>query len=253
MYENGLPFSTVGLDSIEGRKKTYQHFIKDYIRGVAAIDENIGRLLDYLEESGQAQNTVVIYTADQGFFLGEHGFFDKRLIYEESLRMPFVIRYPNELKGGSRIDDIILNIDFPSLFADYAGLDSPSFVQGRSFRQNLMGNTPPDWRNSMYYRYFAHELIRPAHFGIRNERYKLAFFYGQPLDLPGNENEISDPAWEFYDLQSDPGENYNGYQDSQYSEIIQEMKMELLSLRKELGDTDDQSPVMADLIRANWN
>ena len=248
-----MPFSIEGLDSIEGRKKTYQHFIKDYLRSGAAIDENIGRLLDYLEESGQAENTVVIYTADQGFFLGEHGFFDKRLIYEESLRMPFVIRFPKELKGDSRIDDIILNIDFPSLFADYARLDNPSFVQGRSFRKNLMGDTPPDWRKSMYYRYFAHERIRPAHFGIRNERYKLAFFYGRPLDLPGNENEISEPAWEFYDLKSDPGENYNAYQDSRYTDIIRKMKIELLHLRTELKDTDSEYPVMANLIRENWD
>lgn len=251
--EQGLPFSTEGLDSIQARKKTYQQFIKDYLRGGAAIDENIGRLLDYLEENGLAENTVVIYTADQGFFLGEHGFFDKRLIYEESLRMPFVIRYPKELAAGTRIDDIILNIDFPSLFADYAGLENPDFVQGKSFRQNLKGNTPADWRKSMYYRYFAHAPIRPGHFGIRNKRYKLAFFYGQSLDLPGTEAENSAPAWEFYDLETDPTEIRNAYQDPQYTTVITEMKKELVQLRAEVGDTDEEYPIMDDIIQTYWN
>ena len=189
----GLPFSTKGLDSIQARKKIYQKFIKDFMRCGAAIDENIGRLLDYLEESGQAENTVVIYTADQGYFLGEHGFFDKRMIYEESLRMPFVIHYPKEIKGGTRIDDIILNIDFASLFADYAGVENFHSGQGRSFRQNLSGNTPADWRKSMYYRYWAHAPRRPAHFGIRNHNYKLAFFYGQHLGLRGAEKKENTP------------------------------------------------------------
>ncbi|MGI9543957.1 MAG: sulfatase-like hydrolase/transferase, partial [Cyclobacteriaceae bacterium] len=155
----GMPFSLEGLDSLQARKKIYQKFVKDFMRCGAAIDDNIGRLLDYLEASGLAENTVVIYTADQGYFLGEHGFFDKRMIYEESLRMPFVIRYPKEIQGGSRIDDIILNIDFPSLFADYAGIDNPSFTQGRSFRKNVAGQTPEDWRQTMYYRYWAHAPV----------------------------------------------------------------------------------------------
>ena len=251
--EQGLPFSTTGLDSMQARSKTYQQFIKDYMRCAAAIDENIGRLLTYLDESGQAENTVVIYTADQGYFLGEHGFFDKRLIYEESLRMPFVIRYPRELNGGLHIEDIILNIDFPALFADYAGLEKPDFVQGESFRQNLKGMTPANWRTSMYYRYFAHAPIRPAHFGIRNARYKLAFFYGQSLDLPGTEQEPTAPAWEFYDLATDPNENRNAYQDPQYSAIIKEMKAELVRLRKEFGDSDVQYPVMKEVIHSHWD
>ena len=123
-------------------EKNYQKFIKDYLRCGAAIDENIGKLLGYLKESGLSQNTVAIYTSDQGYFLGEHGFFDKRLFYEESLRMPFVIRYPKEIKAGARVDDIILNVDFSALFDDYAGLSPPKFLQGRSFRTNLTGHTP---------------------------------------------------------------------------------------------------------------
>ena len=121
----GLPYPLDGLDSIQKRKKIHQKLVKDFMRCGAAIDDNIGRLLDYLEAEGIADNTIVVYTADQGYFLGEHGFFDKRMIYEESLKMPFVIRYPKKIKGGQRIDDIILNIDFPALLADYAGVEKP--------------------------------------------------------------------------------------------------------------------------------
>ncbi len=249
----GLPFSIEGLDSIQIRKKTYQKLVKDFMRCGAAIDDNIGKLLDYLEESGEAENTVVIYTADQGYFLGEHGFFDKRMIYEESMRMPFVIRYPKEIKGSSRIDDIILNVDFAALFADYAGLEKPDFVQGRSFRENLSGQTAKDWRKEMYYRYWAHTPDRPAHFGIRNERYKLAFFYGHHLDLAGTKKENTEPAWEFYDLKEDPKENHNAYDDAQYTKVIKEMKVELLKQKALAGDDDKVFPEMQEIFAKHWD
>ena len=227
----GLPFIKEGLDSIALRKKIYQKFVKDFMRCGAAINDNIGKLLDYLEESGIAENTIVIYTADQGYFLGEHGFFDKRLIYEESLRMPFVIRYPKELKGGRRIDDIILNIDFPALLADYAGIEKPQYMQGESFRENLKGNTPDDWRQEMYYQYWLHHPDRPAHFGIRNHRYKLAYFYGKGLDMHGASKEDTPPTWEFYDLEKDPMELKNAINDSLNAEIIMQMKGALKQLQ----------------------
>ncbi|MCD6543635.1 MAG: sulfatase [Flavobacteriaceae bacterium] len=249
----GLPFYTKGLDSINARKQIYQKFIKDFMRSGAAIDDNLGRLLDYLEASGLAENTVVIYTADQGYFLGEHGFFDKRLIYEESLRMPFVIRYPKEIAAGKYNDDIILNIDFPALFADYAGVQLPASVQGRSFRENLRGSTPEDWRKTAYYRYWQNYPIRPSHFGIRNAKYKLAFFYGQSLDMTGSSEEITEPAWEFYDLEKDPMENHNAYNDPVYAEIIKVMKLELQKQREVAGDTDVRYPVMKELFKKYWN
>ncbi|MBJ6368724.1 sulfatase family protein [Snuella sedimenti] len=249
----GLPFYTNEMDSIEARKATYQKFVKDFLRSGAAIDDNIGKLLDYLETSGQAENTVVIYTADQGYFLGEHGFFDKRLIYDESLRMPFVIRYPKEIHGGQRIDDIILNIDFPALFADYAGIEKPSSMQGKSFRENLKGNTPKDWRTAAYYRYWQHYPIRPGHFGVRNDKYKLAFFYGQSLDMTGSSKETSPPAWEFYDLTKDPKENHNAYNDPEYQGIIKTMKETLKQEREALGDTDENYPLMQDIFKEHWN
>ena len=244
----GPLFSSQGLDSITLRKKIYQKFIKDFLRCGAAIDENIGRILDYLETSGLADNTVIIYTADQGYFLGEHGFFDKRMIYEESLRMPFVICYPKEIKCGTHIDDIVLNSDFAALFADYAGIKKPSFIQGESFRENLKGKTPKKWKSEMYYRYWEHSPDRPGHFGIRNKNYMLAFFYGQPLGMKGASAQTTTPAWEFYDLQKDPKELHNAINDKKYQKTIHKMKVDLLKLREELGDTDKDQPIMKEII-----
>ena len=249
----GLPFYTKDMDSISARKATYQKFVKDFLRSGAAIDDNIGKILDYLETSGLAENTVVIYTADQGYFLGEHGFFDKRLIYDESLRMPFVIRYPKEIPAGKRLDDIILNIDFPALFADYAGVKIPESMQGESFRNNLKGETPEHWRTSAYYRYWTNHPIRPGHFGIRNKRYKLALFYGQSLDMTGSSKESTAPAWEFYDLEKDPHENYNAYHDTSYSDIIKDMKLELIKLREQYGDTDEKYAILQEIFDKHWH
>ena len=249
----GLPFYTRELDSVAARKEVYQKFVKDFMRSGAAIDDNIGRLLDYLEENGLAENTVVIYTADQGYFLGEHGFFDKRLIYDESLRMPFVIRYPKEIEAGKRLDDIIMNIDFPALFADYAGVEIPASMQGKSFRQNLRGETPKDWRKTAYYRYWTNHSVRPGHFGIRNDKYKLAFFYGQSLDMTGSSKESTEPAWEFYDMINDPKEDHNAYNDPAYADIIGEMKVELIHQRNLVGDNDSKYPVMHEIFKKHWN
>jgi len=245
----GLPYPLDNLDPVEKRKKIYQKLVKDFMRCGAAIDDNIGRLLDYLEKEGIAENTVVIYTADQGYFLGEHGFFDKRLIYEESLRMPFVIRYPKEIEGGKRIDDIILNIDFAALLADYAGIKNVDFIQGESFRENLKGKTPHNWREQMYYRYWLHHPHRPAHFGLRNKRYKLALFYGQSLDKKGASHETSPPAWEFYDLQKDPYELHNAIDEMEYASVIQEMKQQLVLERKKYRDSDASYPVMQEILK----
>lgn len=244
----GLPYPLDGLDSIQKRKKIYQKLVKDFMRCGAAIDDNIGKLLDYLEEEGIADNTIVIYTADQGYFLGEHGFFDKRLIYEESLRMPFVIRYPKKIKGGQRIDDIILNIDFAPLLADYAGIEKPDYMQGRSFRTILEGGETEEWRQQMYYRYWLHHPHRPAHFGIRDHRYKLALFYGQDLDKKGTSKESTPPQWEFYDLQEDPKEIHNAVHEEKYTSIIEKMKKSLLEERKKYGDLDQDYPVMQEII-----
>jgi arylsulfatase A-like enzyme len=169
--------------------------------------------------------------------------------------MPFVIRYPGEIPAGTRNDDLIENVDIASLLADYAGIEIPADmgVQGRSFRENLRGNTPDNWRKSTYYRYWLHQAHRPAHFGIRGERYKLAFYYGQPLGLPGTESTPTEPAWEFYDLMEDPGEQHNAYRDPEYREIIAGLKEKLRQLREEVGDTDEQYPVMQEILEKHWN
>lgn len=249
----GMPFSIEGLDSMQARKKIYEKFVKDFLRCGAAIDENIGRILEYLDKAGLSKNTVVIYTADQGYFLGEHGFFDKRMMYEESARMPFVIRYPKEIKGGTRINDIVLNEDFSALFADYAGIKKPSFIQGESFRKNLEGETPKTWRKAMYYRYWQHSPNRPAHFGIRTDKYKLIFYYGQPLGMNGASDETTTPAWEFYDISVDPKELHNAIDDKKYAGIIKELKIKLRSEKAKAGDSDDKYPEMTEIFSKYWN
>lgn len=249
-----LPFSVYGLSADEARMKTYQKFVKDFMRCGAAIDDNIGKILDYLDKSGLAENTIVIYTADQGYFLGEHGWFDKRLIFEESIHMPFVIRYPKEVIAGARNKDIIENVDFSALFADYGGIDYPETMQGHSFRENLKGNTPSDWRKHGYYRYWQHSKDRPGHFGIRGDRYKLAFFYGNGLKVNKySEEEQPTQFWDFYDLEADPHELRNAYTDPKYKDIIKEMKGEILAQRKLLGDTDPDNKEIHDIIKAHWN
>jgi len=249
-----LPFSVDGLTNDEARYKTYQKYVKDFMRCGAAIDDNIGKLLDYLEASGLAENTIVIYTADQGYFLGEHGFFDKRLIYEESIHMPFVIRYPKEIPAGERNSDLIENVDFSALFADYAGLEYPETMQGHSFRENLKGNTPEDWRKYAYYRYWDHSIDRPGHFGIRGERYKLAFYYGNGLKENGFSKENQPKQfWDFFDLEKDPQETHNAYNDAEYQDIIKEMKVEILKQREALADTDSDNPEIHEIIKAHWN
>lgn len=228
-------FSLKGLDRKEARSKIYQKFVKDFLRSGAAIDENIGRLLDYLDRQGLRENTIVIYTADQGYFMGEHGMFDKRMMYEESIRMPFIIRYPKEIEAGSTVDDIILNIDFAPLLLDYAGIRVPESMQGRSFRANLQGQTPDNWRKAFYYRYWMHQQHRPAHLGVRTKRYKLIYLYGQPLrDVYGA--SPTKPSWEFYDLQEDPKELDNRYGESRYKSKIRALKDTLWQLKERAGD-----------------
>ena len=223
------------------RKWAYQYYIKDYLRCVASVDEIVGRLLDYLDENGLTENTVVIYTADQGFFLGEHGYYDKRFMYEESLRMPFIVRYPREIEPGSVNGGMVLNVDFAPTFLDYAQASPLPGVQGRSIRPLLKtGETPADWRKSMYYRYWMHLAHHgvPAHYGVRTERYKLIYFYGDPLGTAGSIDKPTEPEWEMFDLEKDPQELNNVYDAPAYAEVLKELKAELERLRRELGDTE---------------
>jgi len=205
----------------------YQRYIKDYLRCVASVDENVGRVLDYLDESGLARDTVVVYTSDQGFYLGDHGWFDKRFMYEESLRMPLLVRHPGEIRAGAVNEDIVLNLDFAETFLDCAGVTVPGDMQGRSLRPLLQGRTPEDWRSSMYYHYYEYPAVHSVkrHYGVRTRRYKLIHFY----------NDIDE--WELYDLKNDPDELHNIYNDPQHVDTVKELKAELTRLRTQYKDT----------------
>lgn len=210
----------------------YQRYMKDYLRCVDSVDENVGRVLNYLDESGLAKNTVVIYSSDQGFYLGDHGWFDKRWMYEESLKTPLLIRYPGTIQPGSVNNDMVMNLDFAETFLDLAGAEIPADMQGRSMVPILAGNTPDDWRKSMYYHYYefpgAHSVQR--HYGVATDRYKLMYFY--TID-----------EWELYDLEKDPQEMKSVYGDPAYTEVQAELKKELARLRKELQVPEDERPV----------
>ncbi|MCL2651393.1 MAG: sulfatase [Candidatus Azobacteroides sp.] len=237
------------------RHWAYQRFIKDYLRCVAGIDENVGRILKYLDDNGLTDNTIVIYTGDQGFFLGEHGWFDKRMIYEESLHMPLLIRYPKEIKQGTINNDFVMNLDFAPMFLDYAGIPAPSYMQGESFRKNIIGQTPADWRKSIYYRYWMNndgEHHVTAHYGIRTERYKLVYYYAQPLGMKGAKANNLKPEWELYDLQADPHEMKNIYNDPANKKLITDLKKQLLELKEKYNDQDSKYPEMIELNKKYW-
>ncbi len=205
----------------------YQRYMQDYLACVQGVDDNVGRLLDYLKESGLDQNTVVIYTSDNGFFLGEHGLFDKRYIYEESLRIPFLVRWPAQIKAGTSSANIVANIDFAPTFLDLAGQPIPPDMQGRSLLPLWQEKAPADWRTSMYYRYYHDpgDHHTAAHLGVRTTTHKLVHFW--KLD-----------QWECYDLQQDPQELDNIYEDPKQQEMIAKLKVELLRLKKEFKDDD---------------
>lgn len=232
------------LDDREYAKASYQTFLKRYLRCVKGVDDNVKRLLDYLTETGEIDNTVIIYTGDQGFFLGEHDLMDKRWMYEESMRMPFIVHYPKMVKSGSSNNWLINNTDFAPTMLELAGVATPDTMQGHSFVSALKGEQKPaDWRTVTYYRYWmhrAHKLAVPAHFGVRSDRYKLMFFYNPPV------------AWEFYDLEKDPSEMHNAYADPAYSKIIADLKVQLKQTRQALGETDEKNPKLQAVIDANW-
>lgn len=241
-----------GMTRDEQRRWAYQIYMKDYLRCVAGVDENVGRILKYLDDNGLAENTIIIYTGDQGFFLGEHGWFDKRLMYEECLRMPFVMRYPKEIKPKTVNEDIVMNVDFAPLFLDYAEVKKPGQMQGESFRQNVIGHTPKDWRTAMYYRYWMnadndHNVT--AHYGIRTDRYKLIFYYGESLGMKGTKNVSVKPEWELYDLKNDPMEMTNIYNKAENQTLIKHLKTELLKLKKQYDDEDSKYPEMATVVQ----
>jgi len=205
----------------------YQHYMKDYLRTIKSMDDNIGRILDELKAQGLEDNTIVIYSSDQGFFMGEHGWFDKRWIYKESVHMPFIIRWPGVVEPGTRFQEMIQNIDYAPTFMDMAGGDAPDGLHGYSLVPILCGETPSDWRESVYYRYFSeisHNV--PQHYGVVTERYTL--FYSPETRV-----------WQLFDGQQDPHQVNNVYADPEYAGVVEELKAELTRLREHYGCTEE--------------
>ncbi|MCG9793134.1 sulfatase family protein [Flavobacterium algicola] len=205
----------------------FNRYMHDYLRTVQSVDDGVGELLDYLKANGLEENTIVVYTSDQGFYLGEHGWFDKRFMYEESFRTPILMKYPKEIKAGTVVDGMVQNIDFAPSFLDYAGVEIPKEVQGESFRKLVSGESS-EWRDAIYYTYYEfpgeHHVKR--HYGVRTDRYKLIHFY---YDIE---------KWELYDLEKDPSEMSNVYDDPSYAKVKADMHKQLEAMRTKYGDSD---------------
>jgi len=205
----------------------YQRYMQDYLATVQSVDDSVGRVLGYLDSAGLSKSTIVIYTSDQGFFLGDHGMYDKRFMYEECLRMPFLVRWPAGVKAGAVARAMALNVDFAPTFLEAAGLPVPADMQGRSLIPLLKGRTPADWRTSMYYRYYHDpgDHNTRAHYGVRTATHKLISFW-------------KSGQWELFDLVNDPGELHNLYGQPGHEQITADLKAELLRLKQALGDED---------------
>ncbi|MCU4156978.1 sulfatase [Carboxylicivirga sp. A043] len=205
----------------------FNRYIKDYLRCIQSVDDGVGEVLDYLEEAGLDENTIVVYTSDQGFYLGEHGWFDKRFMYEESFRTPLLIKYPRAIEAGSVINELVQNIDFAPTFLDMAGVAIPDDIQGVSMQPLFKGESQ-NWRDAIYYTYYEYpsEHAVKRHYGVCTERYKLIHFY---YDID---------EWELYDLQNDPSEMHNVYGDEDYAKVQAMMHQKLEELRTSYGDSD---------------
>ena len=217
-----------GLTMQEQKERNYQLYIKDYLRCVAAIDDNVGRLLDYLDAEGMSEDTIVVYTSDNGMFQGEHGWVDKKMMYEESLRVPFVIRYPQRIQAGSQSNDLVINLDYAPTLLEYAGLPVPDDMQGISLVPSLSGNTPAAWRSLFYYQHFD---INPddelSNCGIRTREHKLIWY---------NHNYDN---YQLFDVVADPLEENDVYADPAYAEVATRMVQMLTAERERIGLTDD--------------
>ncbi len=215
------------LEGKELAKWKFNRYIKDYLRTIKSVDDGVGELLDFLDENGLSENTIVVYTSDQGFYLGEHGWFDKRFMYKESFRTPLLVRYPQEIKPGTQIDKLVQNLDLAPTFLDYANVQIPDEMQGVSFRDLVAGETS-EYRDAVYYTYYEYPSVHMVkrHYGVATERYKLMHFY---YDVD---------EWELYDLEKDPDEMNSVYGDPEYADVQQMMHEKLEELRNHYGDSD---------------
>ena len=238
-----VPEHLRGPDNREARMRwKYQIYMRDYLQCIQSIDDNVGRLLDHLDERGPTGNTLVVYTSDQGFFLGDHGWFDKRLMFDQSLQMPMLVRWPKEIAPGSRCAETITNVDFAATFLDVCGADAGEALptsQGRSFRPLLRGERVEDWPDAMYYRYWEHDdpiHAAPAHYGIRTADHKLIHYYGAGCGVPGASEREFEPEWELYDLRADPTEVRNVADDPVYATVRAELETKLADYQHHYDD-----------------
>ena len=220
------PDQTMSDEEVKNWK--YQLYLKKYLRTIKSVDDGVGRVLDYLEEEGISDNTIIIYMGDQGFYLGEHGLYDKRWMYEESLQMPCLVRYPSKIEAGSQVNQLALNIDIAPTLLDYVGIDIPKDIQGESMVGLFEHNKKVEkkWRKAAYYQYFEYPKwhnVQP-HYGVRTDRYKLIHYY------------YNIDTWEFFDLEKDPNEYTNQYNNEEYASIIKDLKKELTELQNKYDD-----------------
>jgi len=218
-----------GMTNEEKMIWKYQRYMQDYLGSISSVDDNVGRVLDYLEESGLDENTIVVYTSDQGFYLGEHGWFDKRFIYDESFKTPLLIRWPNQIKPGTTNEEMVQNLDFAQTFLEAAQIAAPEDMQGESLIPLLTGNDQSWDRDAVYYHYYEYPAVHMVkrHYGIVTKEYKLAHFY---YDVD---------EWELYDRKNDPSELNNVYNDPTYAEIVKKLKNELAELRVKYKDSEE--------------
>ncbi len=230
----------------------YNVYLRKYLRCVKGVDDNLKRLFAYLEKTGLMDQTVIIYTGDQGFMLGEHDYQDKRWMYEEAMRMPFLIRYPKIIKAGSRTDAVVGNVDYAATMLDFAGVNKPGYMQGRSFKSICeTGKEPANWPNEAYYRYWMHMAHHdnPGHVGIRTKEFKLIYYYG--ADYQGGNQ--TPPAWELYDMKKDSFESTNLYDEPKHAKTVADLKQRLASLRSRIGDDGRDFPKTEKVVQEFWN
>ena len=245
-------YDVTRLSERETTRLAYQAYLRKYLRCVKGVDDNLKRLFDYLRKEGLYDNTVIIYTGDQGFWLGENDYQDKRWAYDPSMRMPFIVRYPGSIRGGTRSDAIVENVDYPALMLDFAGIPRPSSMQGRSFKSICeTGKEPADWKKAAYYRYWMHMAHHdnPGEMAIRTKTHKLIYFYG--ADYEGKNQ--TPPAWELYDLSTDPSELHNVYDHPAYFKVREELKKQLALLRRDIGDDGSHYPACEKVVQEFWD
>lgn len=240
------------LSDEDAKREAYNIYMKHYLRCVKGVDDNLARLFAKLEETGQMDNTVIIYTGDQGFMLGEHDYMDKRWMYDESQRMPFLVRYPKSVPAGSRSNAIVENVDYGPTMLAFAGVETPEYMQGKSFREICeTGQEPEGWKQEAYYRYWMHMAHHdnPGHLGIRTKTHKLIYYYG--VNYEGKQQ--TPPGWELYDLVNDPTEVVNQIDNPEYAEVAKKLKQRLADLRERVGDDGSHYPAVEDVVQEFWD